>query len=281
MLAGTISAPKVLVAMSDSLQEALFTAPAPARLPAPLPLGHLSIWRWLDSILQAGMLHPRHCTVFGRNWLYFSYGGVFYRMTDRPTQQASELPVGFVFSPSVLGIIAEYFPFDSGAMAGGRFGPWCTRMDPFPERFRVTAGKPSDPAGLLESAPRLVYEVYGTNRAYLRGMPDAAASTKPPPFPLLASFLQDDLSSIGVDRRQRSIEGLVANPVTLEKDLLWVGIPNIAVDRVTDAIYRLTRPLMPKIFSYDEQPLNFHPREVAKVLEDQAFRDVISRYVDR
>lgn len=258
-----------------SLPDALVGEPPPALLPAPLPLAHMTVWRWLDHILHAGQLEPRHCKVFDREWLYFSYGGLFYRTADCQTQQASELPVGFVFSPNVIRAVSEFFPFDSGAMANGVFGSWRDRMEPFAERFRVAAPDP------LATAPRLIHELYGSNRSYLRGVPDGAAAVKTEPLPLLYEFLQADLSASGVDHRQRTLEGLSAASVTLAPHLLWIGVPRCDTERVLAAIYERTRPEMPEVFEYDEQPQNFNPREVAKILEQQAYRDVIARYVDR
>jgi len=87
-------------------------------LPPALPLAHLTIARWLSAILKLGAIAPRPCKVLGKDLLYLSYGGLFYRPDNIRTQQATELPVGLVFSPVALAGITSLFPFDSGAMAG-------------------------------------------------------------------------------------------------------------------------------------------------------------------
>src|SRR5690349_10655561 len=100
-----------------------------ARLAAELPVAHITTARWLGSILDEGRIQPRLCTVFNRELLYFSYGGVFYRSLKSQTQNATELPIAMVFSPKVLDVAFQLFPFDSGAMAAKLFGEdWWDKM---------------------------------------------------------------------------------------------------------------------------------------------------------
>lgn len=261
--------------MSETeLEAALKSIATSGSLPMSLPLAHLTAWRWLEAILDIGELQPRRCTVFNRNLLYMSYGGVLYRTGKFQTQRVTELPVALVLSPKVLETASCFYPFDSGAMASGRFGTdWTAALHPFPDRFSVR------PTNVDRPAPSLVKALYGSNSEYVAGNPDASSINCPAPIPTLYQLLVEDLSAFNIDHRHRSIEELTEKPVLLSQHLLWVGFPRIADDVVLKKVYNCTQPNLPLWWSYPYHR-NFNPTELAAALEARARQDVFDRYLE-
>jgi len=258
--------------MKTELELALTSEPVPPELPIALPLAHLTARRWLQSILKCGRLEPRPCKVFSKSLLYFSYGGVFYRTSPLQTERVTELPVALVFSPEIMNAISRLFPFDSGAAAGDRFGPdWATRLAPFADRFAVNT------TDALLDVRRLVYHLFETNPRYLKGSAASAGKLKRKPFPLLQEFLSTDLSSLSVDRRQRTIEAISEVAIGLGQHLLWIGMPQYQTSTVFRELYCWTKPNVVEPHTYDFSK-NFNPSEIAARLEEKAFEAVVKRY---
>ncbi len=260
--------------IDDTLQSAIEQERAAiGQLPPQLPIAHLTASRWFSEILDVGELRPRPCSVFGRNLLYLSYGGLFYRPKRVSTQRATELPIGLVFSPVVLEAITSLFPFDTGAMAnGGRFNTWKEKLAPFETRFCLST---SD--GLRDAAT-LVKLLYADNLLYLRGEVAVEAAGRPDPFPLLAEFLAEDMTPSS-DHRQRSIECLTEMPVALGRHLLWIGFPDAHTDEILRGVHRWSQPVVPDFRAYPCH-LNFNPADIGAQLEAWAYDDVIRRYAE-
>jgi len=258
--------------VKTELEIALTVESTPTELPVALPLAHLTACRWLGSILKIGRLEPRPCKVFAKNLLYFSYGGVFYRTSKLQTEQTTELPVALVLSPTVMKLISQLFPFDSGAVAAKRFGPdWTCRLAPLAERFSVNT------TDALTDARRLVYHLFETNLQYLKGMATNGSKHKKDPFPLLYELLTSDLSSLNVDHRQRTIEAISDVPIQLGQHLLWIGFPQWKTSTVLKELFQWTAPDVPQFDTYD-YTRNFNPSEMAARLEEKAYEFVIKRY---
>lgn len=215
-----------------------------------------------------GALEPRACRVFGEDITYLFYGGVFYREGGQSTRNASDLPVAFLFDPSILPSIERYYPFDTGAIASGRCGEWGLRLAPFRDRFQLQGRR--DP----QTPTQLVYELYGSNEHYLRGRPDSSCRTKPDPLPLLLDFLSADLSP-GMDQRQFRIECHATSPIRLGRSLAWVGFPE-ALYEDFKRLYEATRPWVPQYDMY-ATPSIFNPSEIAALLEDRA-ANIVRRF---
>jgi hypothetical protein len=257
--------------MKTELEIALSAETVSAELPLALPLAHLTACRWLESIVKAGRLEPRPCKVFSKDLLYFSYGGVFYRTSKLQTEQATELPVALVFAPSVMNSVYQLFPFDSGAHADGRFGPdWTKKLGPVEQRFCINT------SDALTDARRLVYHLFETNPQYLKGIV-GDGKHKQNPFPILHEFLTADLSSAGIDHRQRTIEAISKISVELGKNLLWIGLPEWNTSSVFKELYHWTAPTVPQFDTYSYTK-NFNPSEIAARLEEKAYEAVIKRY---
>lgn len=272
----TTAAPRptfVCLGSPATLQSALRLTRVTAPLPPALPIAHLTVARWLRTILANGELRPQHCTVFGKDLLYFSYGGLFYRPKRLNTQHPGEWPVGMVFAPGALHAMRTLYPFDTGAMADNQyFKEWKRKLAPFRTRFRV-----STRSGLA-TVPRLVKVLYDNNRRYIEGRVSPSARRQAAPIPLLASFLGADMTP-HADHRQRSFEFIADTVFPLGEHLEWIGVPNRAVDKVAQAVYQWTAPRIPEIYPYSPTR-NFNPAEIAAQLEAIARAKAIERYVD-
>jgi hypothetical protein len=209
------------------------------------------------------------CSVFQEDVLYLFYGGVFYRTEQNPTRNVSELPIAFLFDPSVLSDVTRYYPFDTGAMAAGRFGDWGTRFNSFKETFRVSGGRDH------HIPCRMVHHIFGDNKQYLVGHVNPDCKNKPDPLPQLFDFMSSDLSLHHVDHRQCMIECQVTRPITLERHLLWVAFPESMTD-IFAQLYQLTEPYMPDYYPYASHVI-FNPSEIAAQLQLRA-AEVVKRY---
>jgi hypothetical protein len=255
--------------MPPTLDDALRSVKFAVQLPWTLPASHLADARDFGAIVSAGALSPRRCEVFEENLVYLFYGGVFYRRSCMPTKAATSFPVAFLFNPIVLGSVERFYPFDTGGMERGLFGPWRKRFEPCRERCRVSGGDFKTPA-------RVVYCYFRTNEDYLFGKPHPDCCTYPDPLPDLYEFFSDDLSVYGADERCRMIEGHSTVPLSL-KDVIWVGFPE-GYDQDFLALCEQLQPVVPQYFRYRSFPFP-RPIELAAVLKDRAHREVVERYV--
>ena len=192
------------------------------------------------------------------------YGSGFHRPLSGTTKAASWLPVAFLFAPKLLESVARYFPFDTGAVSSGKFGPWSPRLTPFEPRF-VVAGR-SD----FEVPCKLVRILYGTNDDYLKGKADAGLQSADDPLPLLHEFLTSDLTDRDVDARQCAIECQFESDVRIDDRLLWVGLPQQSMS-LAERFYRLCRPWVPDFYPYESHAV-FRPNELAALLEAEALK---------
>jgi hypothetical protein len=263
--------------MDSELKLALDGQSVSAALPAELPVTHLTVARWLESILNTGTLQPYVCKVFHEELIYFSYGGIFYRTSKQQSENASELPIGIVLSPEAMDACSQLFPFDSGAMAGRVFGnDWADAFDPFKERFGIYNDD------LARYARLLVHWFYQTNRAYLEGEPRPIINSIDPTITLLHAFLNKNLSLSpatfgGVDHRQRSVELASRQAIKLKDHLLWIGFPEFRTAEVLSALRNCVGRRIPQIHTY-RFTRNFDPYSVAERLQDAAYDQVIARY---
>lgn len=258
-------------ATGQILDETLRSLPVPTSLPQALPLVHVSIARWFKSIVAAGELRPTLCSVFGEELLYLFYGGVFYRPSNKPTRNASEMPLGFVFSPSLLMTILRLYPFDTGGIASGRFGKWSSLLKPTKEKFMIAGD------GHYNIASKIVHHIFGSNDSYLHGQPDSGCKGKPDPIPELYDFYSDDLTPLGVDHRQCIIECQSQTSIPIGRELLWVGFPEL----MTSDFARLCAwlaPYIPQFYAYPSHVVKT-PSEIAAQLETIAYEEVVKRFV--
>ena len=201
--------------LHNTLQE--LQTPAGHDLPYALPIGHLSVVRWFEEILQCGELTPKECKYFNDDLLYFSYGGILYHPPNAPTRDATRLPIAFLFEPKVLDQIDYYHPYDTGAAASEKYGKeWSVELQDF-NKYKILGN------GCLRTPRKLVHHIYGSNENHLTGQVHPSIQTLPNPFPDLHKFLTCDLSDVETDHRQYSIECTTTQRVSLARGLLWIG----------------------------------------------------------
>jgi hypothetical protein len=252
----------------NNLNEVLNSPAYSEDLPLALPPVHVSIARWFDSIVSEGKIEPRMCSIFGEKLLYLFYGGVFYRPSNKPTKNASELPIAFVFNPNILDLINRYYPFDTGAVGKELFGEWTKRLEHFKEEFKVQGGDYKIPC-------KIVRCLYGTNTKYLEGRIDPEFKKAPPPLPLLFEFMSQDFTPMGIDHRQYIIECQLKSALNLDHQLLWVGFPECMTNEFTNLLKR-TLPYIPDYYSYPSHAV-FNPSDIAAQLQTRAY-DIIRRF---
>lgn len=148
--------------------------------------------------------------------MYFSYGGILHRHSNKPTQNATQLPIAFLFAPEVLDQIDYYHPYDTGAAASKKYGEWSTKLLDFNKYKILGNGYPNTPR-------KLIHHLYGSNKNYLSEQVQSSAQNLPTPFPDLHKFLTCDLSGVETDHRQCSVECKTTKRVSLARGLLWVG----------------------------------------------------------
>jgi hypothetical protein len=267
--------PRSAKTMKNNLDRIIKSLPIPSPAPLPLPLAHLTIVRWFDAIAKGGHLVPTRCDVFRTKLLYLSYGGVHYRTANKQSENATELPLAFVFDPTVLGSVERYYPFDTGAVAKKSLGKWTTRLRPqFKRSLKVEGGDHTVPS-------KMVHYIYGDNRRYLEGEVDAGCPKRPDPLPFLCQFLSTDLSSRGIDHRQRMIEAQTSKPLSLSKGLIWMAYPEPRTQDykpVLLKIYSQTKPSLPFFYPYGYHK-NFNPSAIAERLHSEAIK-YISHYLN-
>jgi len=182
-----------------------------------LGLVHLTVAKSLRSILRGRQLIPSHCEKFGTRLLYFSYGLPYYRPKYHQTEEVLEFPVALAFGANSLSKMARFYPYDTGGAADGVFGPiWKTFLSKFDQLYVTT------------NPERLVSCFYGSNSSYLRGRvrPYSARGSKP--VDAIHRFLAQDMSLMGADQRQRTIECIADEPFQLLDALDWVAYPATA-----------------------------------------------------
>lgn len=257
----------------NELQNILEKLPEPKNLPRALPLLHLSLGEWFDNILYTGRLIPQDCQVFQQKLLYFSYGAVNYFPPNQNSEKAAKLPIAFLFNTSLLKEVKVYSPFDTGAAVSKKYGSWSEKLANF-KKYLIEGQQNS-------RIPRiLVYYIYENNRKYINGEVTESCYKQPAPFPEIYEFLKEDLSGEGTDNRQCTIECQIDHDVILAKHLLWIGIPETYMDKVS-ALYKKYLESENSNITIDDYryPKNFNPDRLAYLLRDKAIKYMESSFL--
>jgi hypothetical protein len=246
----------------------------------PLPIAHLTTVASFERIVNdGGKLKPSKCQVFNKKLLYFSYGGVFHRHRQEPTQETDLLPVAFLFKPRLLDRMNYFFPYDTGAAYHRRYGSHSDELSQF-ERYRISNNKNEQ----YQLPLKLIYYTYGSNQNYLKGKANDSQNLQIEPFITLIKILNTDLTSHGTDHRQYSIECQASRLIDLKKvfaDIIWVGLPDDA--QCLKHFIRLCK--MIDVFSppaYDTYEVTRveSPYALATMLEKMAKKQIINpRYL--
>ena len=243
-----------------------------------LPISHLLSVRTFNKAIKNGALEPSYCNVFKRDLLYFSYGGVFHRYGQIPTNEVSILPVAILFKPSLLNRIDHFFPYDTGAAKKGRYSSWSDELMQW-DKYRVFG------RGDYETPSKLVYYIYGSNEKYLTGQvlseSKLADSSHVEPLANLIRFLREDLTSDNTDYRQRVIECQATQRIDLREaynDIVWIGLPKIKRS-LFYGLCKLRNPPSPPRRYYYRWRIGQKPADMAAKLEAIA-ETVVDEYLD-
>jgi hypothetical protein len=202
------------------------------------------------------------CSVFGEPLLYFFYGGAYYRPLEGVTRNASELPVAFLFEPTILTKITHLYPFDTGALASGRLGATGDRLKPNIKSFQVSGSDVQAPA-------RLVHYLFGNNEKYIYGQLNPDTQTKPSPLPELYELMSQDLTAIGTDHRQCCIECQTSDPIDFGQNLAWLAFPEAEFETFVKLYRTRTAPRMPSYYAYRSHVVG-NPREITYDIHQKA-----------
>jgi hypothetical protein len=249
-----------------------------------LPIAHLTSLRSFRTTMSntESELQPKHCNVFGRKLLYFSYGGIFHRYKKSPTDDIDWLPVALLFEPELLEEIDWFFPYDTGGAHKRLYGDFNDDLIQF-DTYRISINSSCN----LPS--KFIHNVYNGNEQYLQGT--ASIEEKEifqiEPVATLVQFLRKNLTDDDVDHRQRAIECLTLRPISLEnvfnrKQILWVGLPESerGLGRLYSKLCTLSttpRPIHNKYYYKYRRGQN--PDEIAAILENEA-RKIVENYLD-
>ena len=119
---------------------------------------------------------------------------------------------------------------------------------------------------------KIVYSIYRTNRRYLVGSAQVDCMNLPEPFPEICEFLSTDLTFLGVDHRQSTIECQLDKPIQLSKYLMWIGLPEWRSD-ILSKLYQLTKPDVPHYYSYSSHKIT-KPSEIVAQLQIKAAEEI-------
>lgn len=86
-----------------------------------LPLTHVTTWEKFTSIITDGYLKPKKCKFFKEELVYFNYGRLAHKPSDKEENWFLNSPIVMYFHPNTLSSCFRFFPFDTGAIIGGRF----------------------------------------------------------------------------------------------------------------------------------------------------------------
>jgi hypothetical protein len=258
--------------ISITLNEVLRELEPPPQEVLTLPIAHLTTVSSFENIINnGGALQPSRCRVFDRELLYFSYGGVFHRHRQEPTQETDVLPVALLFRHTVLDRMDCFFPYDTGAAYHQRYAYWSQKLSQF-DRYQI----PNNETYQLLS--KLIHYTYGGNQNYTRGRA-ILGENEPEPLITLLQFLNDDLTPYGVDHRKNSIECQTSSLIDLGEvfdDILWIGFPD--EERCIRQFARLCRSIesecLPAYDTYGTHTVET-PSALARVLQEVAYQRII------
>lgn len=244
-----------------NLEEALrkLNVKRKAALLGRLDVCHVTLGKYLQEILAHGELQPRRCDTFNQDLLYFSYGAPYYRPPNRQTEDALEFPVALLFENKLLEKMDRFYPFDTGALLNGIFGKkWANNFSPI-EDFCVQ-----------KEPEQIIGCFYGNNRDYLRGKIRSKKLSKLSPVSLVHDFLVEDMSKLGVDQRQRTVECITGQNISILENLLWIAYPGFLAKKVA-SLWEKSKSKF-KYYQY-ENDVNENPASLvthlSKVVRDE------------
>lgn len=186
------------------------------KMPDALPLVHSTRTDIFRSISKGNKISPRKCPVFAEKLLYFFYGRPAYRVHSPQIHSIGYCPICFILKPNTSVRVVRAYPFDSGAVRGGRAGEFVRPVEFDLYRLRRS----------LRDAKLVVKTFYKKNEDYLLGN----VKRLPTGVPVDAvvqkylSLLKDRKTETSDDRRS-AIEIQTKDDIDLKTSLLAVVLP--------------------------------------------------------
>lgn len=194
-----------------------------AELPDVLPLVHSTRSSTFRAVSRGSRLSPRECPVFAEKLLYFFYGRPAYRVNSPRVHDIGYCPICFVLKPNTRIRVVRAFPFDSGAVRGGRVSDFIP-ADCF-GFFRLRRS--------LRDARLVVKALYQENGEYLLGNVKKRLQGVPAKG-LVRRYVEllRDSSTEASDDRRSAVEIQTNQDVDLASQLLAVVLPARLLDDV-------------------------------------------------
>ena len=263
---------------TSSLENALNDAPC--NVTKELAIAHVTFFRHFSGIVQNNSLDPEYCDVFNSDVLYFSYGLAFYKPEIGYTQDRSHHPFVIFLKSESNALIDCYYPYDTGAMNGKRYGPSAKDLSRYLD-YNV-----KDPK-------KLVSMFYGSNNNYILGKLSVKCPDNHRPrctekgktledcpsnhqtIRALFKFLDQDITKLGVDQRHRTIECITENKVKLKRSILMLAYPMSYTSEIVELLDELLEQSGDdfEIYEYSTQEID-HPGSMV----DRVNSEYLKRY---
>lgn len=164
-----------------------------------------------EDYFAGGAIRPVPCDVFGEDLIYTYVGRPAYRELLRP--------VCFILRPAPE-LLQNLFIFDTGAYCTNRYGKIVDNVVDV-NHFRIPAE--------ADTIRRFIIRYFGDNESYYWGLPrdqheiEMMDSLEEFDYSMLMKVLR--FSRLGFDTRCRTLENILRTPISLEKYLQGVILP--------------------------------------------------------
>lgn len=227
---------------------------------APLPLTHVTSWSNFERIVRMGSLVAQPCPVFGQRLLYLSYGSVAYRPSRKARSWCDDEAVLLMFPYASIHRAVRFFPFDTGAVATGRFrtSHMFARHD-FRSDCGIQIAAATTPA-------RWVDAVFGSHECYLSRFEALPLRSGEVPLRDWREMQQHFRTGNQTDHRLVNVECHLTGDVPLD-EVLWMGVPLHKRDEAVHAFATAGRLMPPTLFYEDVASEGALPNDLRLVAE--------------
>jgi hypothetical protein len=201
------------------------------------------------KIVHDGYVRPSLCPVFNQELTYLSYGDVAFRPSrDKPSWN-DRFPVVLMFRPSIIRDMWRFFPFDTGAIAAGRFrGLYCGSSYDF-RSYTI-------PKTHRTSPPTWIQLYFGSNNNYLQR---TISTWRGPGFDQVLSLRESCIYCESMRYKGMHLDYHLISTIECHyqtrislKNLTWIGIPTRMKRKFTSLCYDKLSPGV-SVFYYAEE----------------------------
>lgn len=216
-----------------------------------LPLSHVTSWSNLKKIISDRGLKTNVCPIFKEELIYFSYGDVAYRPSRKKYAWNNDFPVVMFFFHNLLTNIFRFFPFDTGAIAVGRYRHLDKQIKDFRSNYFAHSYGYTSPR-------KWVNMCYGSVINYIGERTPIARSDFSDSHDKIYNIyrIYNNKTCKDVNYKIAStVECHSANSIPLAKNLLWVGVPEHLKEELNNMLIdnNLNNLLL---FYYNQESIN-------------------------